>query len=180
MNTTVAPTIAFSPANANFTPGASGWTTTNVSSDTYTIAYTHNATAEEIASTTVSVSGEKDSHGNVQATPTVSPAFLIDTKRPTVVSINRTGSQFTKGPTVTYTVTFSEAVSSVDEADFTPVAINGTVSTGNVLAGSVNTTDNITYTVSVTNLTGDGDTRLDLAASPTINDANGNALTAPH
>lgn len=177
MNTGVAPTIVFSPVNANFTPGAGAWTVGNT---VYTITYTHNATAEEIPSSTVTVNLAKDANGNVQNVGGASGAIAIDTKRPTVVSINRAAGQYTNGPTVSYVVTFSEYVNNVDEADFTPFKINGTVSVGNVLLGSVTTTDNVTWNVSVTNLTGDGDTRLDLAASPTINDSNNNALTAPH
>ncbi|WP_436277694.1 Ig-like domain-containing protein, partial [Pseudomonas umsongensis] len=64
---------------------------------------------------------------------------------------------------VNYTVTFSQAVTGVDQSDFT-LASSGTA-TGSI--GSVTTTDNITYTVNVNGLAGDGTLRLDLKSSGT-------------
>ncbi len=73
-------------------------------------------------------------------------------------------SALTNAGMVKFTVTFSEAVTGVSQGDFTPTATSGSVA-GNV--ATVATADNITYTVTVQNVTGDGTLRLDLNASGT-------------
>lgn len=86
---------------------------------------------------------------------------------PSVGSIVRTGGGSTivdhAATSLTYTVTFNEAVTGVDTSDFTLVktsSANGTI-------GGISTTDNITYTVTVSGLSGDGTLGLDLNASGT-------------
>ena len=64
---------------------------------------------------------------------------------------------------VNYTVTFSQAVTGVDLNDFT---LNSTGTATGTIAG-ITTSDNITYTVNVNSLTGDGTLRLDLKSSGT-------------
>lgn len=183
MNPSSAPTITFS--NGTFgsaTPVNTGGYTNgwNAANTVYAIDYTNSTTTEEFGAVTVSANGAQDAVGNTQTTLGTSAAsFILDTKRPTVFSINRVSGQYTNGSQVSYSVTFTEAVSNVNENDFTPVNINGTVSTGNVKVGSIATLNSITYTLVVENLTGDGDVRLDVNGSTaTINDTHGNALNA--
>ncbi|MFS2161100.1 Ig-like domain-containing protein [Pseudomonas sp. Pseusp122] len=86
---------------------------------------------------------------------------------PSVGSIVRSGGGSTivdhAATSLTYTVTFNEGVTGVDKNDFTLVktgSVNGTVS-------GVSTADNITYTVTVDGLSGDGTIALDLNATGT-------------
>ena len=93
--------------------------------------------------------------------------FAIDViDAPSVASIARTGGAgadvLASTDSVTYTVTFSQAVTGVDAADFA-VTASGTAA-GNIDAVSGSGT---TYTVTVDTLSGDGTLRLDLNASGT-------------
>jgi len=83
---------------------------------------------------------------------------------PSVSSIVRaSGSGTTNASQVSYTVTFSRAVSGVDTSDFTVTAASGTV-VGTVASVTGSGT---TYTVTVNSVTGDGALRLDLKSSGT-------------
>jgi hypothetical protein len=105
-----------------------------------------------------------DAAGNI-----ANQAFTITvTSGPSVTSIVRTGSASGTvagtAANISYTVTFSSAVTGVDASDFTLSA------TGNASAsiGSVTSTDGgVTYTVTLNTLTGDGTLRLDLKSSGT-------------
>ena len=107
----------------------------------------------------------------------VSAAAPVDNTPPTVESITRatTGSGATNATSVTYTVTFSEAVSGVRSDDFT-LSPTGTV-TGTVASAS-SSDGGITWTVTVNGISGDGTLRLDLKGSGTsIVDLAGNLLS---
>ncbi len=80
---------------------------------------------------------------------------------PTVVSIVRVDGSPTSADTIQFTVTFSEDATDVDTADFTVTTVNGDV-TGSV--DSVVSIDASTYTVTVNNITGTGEVRLDVLA----------------
>lgn len=86
---------------------------------------------------------------------------------PSATSIVRTASAPAgvdhAAASASYNMTFSEAVTGVDASDFTLVG-SGTASAS---IASVTTSDNITYTVSVNGLAGDGTLRLDLNGSGT-------------
>ncbi|MDR3440647.1 DUF4347 domain-containing protein [Telmatospirillum sp.] len=119
-----------------------------------------------------------DSHGNaVDATlngEASTAGVLVDAVPPVVSTITTTGTTLNNQSSETFTVTFSEAVSGVDASDFT-LHTTGTAA-GTV--GSVTTSDNITYTVTVGSVTGDGALRLDLNGSGTgIADLATNAIT---
>lgn len=93
-------------------------------------------------------------------------AFTINvTDSPAVSSIVRETAAAVDhaASSVNYTVTFSQAVTGVDLSDFT---LNATGTATGTIAG-ITTSDNITYTVNVSNLTGDGTLRLDLNSSGT-------------
>src|SRR3954451_11852326 len=85
---------------------------------------------------------------------------------PVVLSINPAAptTTITNATSVTYAVTFGEAVTGVDAADF-KVATNGTVQTATpfVVAGS-----GATYTVKINGIAGAGELRLDLLDNDTI------------
>ena len=86
---------------------------------------------------------------------------------PTVTSIERAAGA-TPGAdhaatSLTFVVTFSEAVSGVDASDFTLTKSD----TANATIGAVTSIDGISYSVEVSNPVGDGTLRLDLNASGT-------------
>jgi glycosidase len=103
------------------------------------------------------------------------PAYTVGRKAPTVLSIARKSSGASN---LTFTVTFSEAVSGVDIADFM-VVMTGTVTGARVqqVTGSNNQ-----YTVTVSNILGGrrgGTLSLKVLANGTILDLHGNSLAGP-
>jgi hypothetical protein len=99
-------------------------------------------------------------------------AYEFDNTPPTVVSITRADPNPTNAAVVTFTVTFTEAVTGVDVNDFalTVTGISGASVTGVSGSGAV-------YTVTVSTGTGDGTLRLDIPNTATITDLAGNALS---
>jgi beta-lactamase superfamily II metal-dependent hydrolase len=112
-----------------------------------------------------------DLAGNAFATPFTGQVYTIDRTAPTVVSIDRASANPSSAATVDYTVTFSEAVTGVDNADFTVVASG---LTGTSVAGV--TGSGATRTVTVNTGTGDGTLHLDLVDNDTITDLATNPL----
>ncbi len=112
------------------------------------------------------------------ASPASTPLTVtIDTAAPVISSIKRLNpaTYSTNGGTVVYRVTFAEAVSGVDIADFT-LTKSGTA--GTLSSVAADSTASV-YDVTVTGVSGDGTLRLDLAASGTgIVDVAGNAIAA--
>jgi trimeric autotransporter adhesin len=96
--------------------------------------------------------------------------YTIDKTAPTVTTITRVNTDPTAAASVDFLVTFSESVTGVDSADFvlTTTGVSGTSITGVTGSGP--------YTVSVNTGSGSGTIRLDVAGSPTVSDAAGNAL----
>ncbi|MFM8268433.1 MAG: S8 family serine peptidase [Ilumatobacteraceae bacterium] len=110
--------------------------------------------------------------------------ITIDTAVPTV-SIARVSNEFVTGGTVTWEVTFSEVVvaATVNAGDFAMTTVSGACDSGGSAAAvgaPTQQTDLTKWRIS----SGTGGTnqncvlRLDLAASPTISDAAGNAVAA--
>ncbi|MBR7748505.1 DUF4347 domain-containing protein, partial [Undibacterium baiyunense] len=97
-----------------------------------------------------------------------------DTTPPSVLSINRTGAANTNASSVQFAVTFSESVTGVDNSDFTltkSAGVNGDIAS---ISGS-----GANYVVTVNNLSGNGNLRLDLNSSGTnILDTAGNTIFA--
>jgi rhamnogalacturonan endolyase len=108
-----------------------------------------------------------------------SPGFTvrIDTRAPTVVSVNRQNptAASSSADTITFRMTFSEQVSGVDASDFTPVfsgSLAGAISGVAQVGGGV-------FDVTIGPLAGEGGVRLDVNASGTgVADIAGNALNA--
>jgi hypothetical protein len=99
---------------------------------------------------------------------------LVDGTDPTVASVDTVGNATTNAASVSYTVTFSEAVSGVNASDFTLTtsgSATGSIASVTAVGGSSNT-----YTVTVDNVSGAGTLRLDVNASSGIVDAAGTAV----
>ncbi len=112
---------------------------------------------------------------SVSNLPKNGDTYTIDKTAPTVSSITATlpsNTNPTNVTIVTYTVTFSEAVTGVDASDFA-LTTSGTSGTVSVVSGS-----GTTYGVTVSSISGTGTLRLDLNSSGTgITDAVGNAIS---
>jgi autotransporter-associated beta strand protein len=102
---------------------------------------------------------------------TAGQVYSVDTVPPVVQSVVATAANPTNAATVTYAVTFSEAVTGVDATDFalTTTGLSGASVTG--VAGS-----GATYTVTVNTGSGTGTLRLDVADDDSILDAVTNPL----
>ncbi|MGH9266956.1 MAG: Ig-like domain-containing protein, partial [Acidimicrobiales bacterium] len=111
--------------------------------------------------------------GGANTSPLSAPlAVTIDYTAPTAQSIAPVGSPAPNATTFTQTITFSEAVTGVDIADFN-VSHTGTAS---ATVGSV-VGSGTTYTVTLTGVSGDGTIGLDLKNTGTgIADKAGNAI----
>ncbi len=115
-------------------------------------------------------------NGPLEATHTSDQTYTVDQTGPTVTSITRRtpGTGVTNADTLVFRVTFSEAVSNLDVADFAVTGTTGTV-TGVVSAGG-NAYD---VTVSGGDLAGlNGTVALAFSGSQNITDSLGNPLTA--
>ncbi len=102
-------------------------------------------------------------------------AYSVDRTAPTASSIVTADANPTNAATVGWTVTFSEAVSGVDAADFA-LARTGAVSASAAIQSV--TGSGTTRTVTATTVSGEGTLGLNLAVNGTILDVAGNALSA--
>lgn len=96
-----------------------------------------------------------------------------DTSPPTVSGIAYTGPAAANAASLTYRITFNEAVQNVSADDFTLFGVgtaSGVISGANAVMGSGGTA----YDVTVTGVSGTGTLRLDLHPSTDITDASGN------
>lgn len=108
-----------------------------------------------------------------QATGTITNDDFPDTTAPNVQSIARASANpADSGATVTFTVTFSEAVTGVDAADFA-LTTTGSISGATISGVSGGGT---TYTVTVSTGLGAGTVRLDASDNDSIIDAANNPL----
>ncbi|MDF3932364.1 DUF4347 domain-containing protein [Pseudomonas citronellolis] len=99
-------------------------------------------------------------------------SVLVDGVAPSATSIVRVDPEVSGGSTLSFQVTFSEAVSGVDVSDFTLVGSGSASGTIRSITGSGNS-----FVVVVDNVSGDGTLRLDLNSSATgIADQAGNAI----
>jgi hypothetical protein len=141
-------TITFSEAVSGFTNAdltiANGTLTSVGSSDggiTWTATFTPTSTITDTSNViTLDNSGVTNASGNAGSGTTDSNNYAIDTVRPTA-TIVVADSALAVGQTSVVTITFSEAVTGFSLADLT--VSNGTLS-------SLSTSDNITYTATLT------------------------------
>ena len=129
----------------------------------------------DVAGVSVQVEGARDAHGNLMVPANTTDLFAIETENPAVVSITRIDHSPTNADTVSFQVLFSEEVTGFDLSDLV-FGSGGTVEfepLGTPVTGSGDT-----YTVTVTNVLGDGPLELKiygLTGSATIYDLTGNA-----
>ncbi len=102
-----------------------------------------------------------------------SAGVLAGVAPPSVVSINRSNpsSQTTSASSVTFSVTFSEALSGVDATDFALALSGASASTPVVVGGGP-----AVYSVTVNGISGTGTVGLNLVDNGSIHDALGNSL----
>ncbi|NML24689.1 DUF4347 domain-containing protein, partial [Zoogloea dura] len=108
--------------------------------------------------------GIADRAGNALAGGATGQLYTLDAGLPAVLSITRNSQEVTAADSVSFTVSFNEAVSGVDATDFIIDKGDGvTASSGDVSVSGSGTT----YTVTVANVAGDGRLSVDLKASGT-------------
>ncbi len=144
------------------------------------------ALAEDTAHTIMADVSDAAGNGAEQA----SSSITRDATAPTVSRIERydpdnpgrAPNETTNSETVTFRVTFSEAVQNVGAEDFTVSAGPGVTQTE---TGTINVQpaatdgDGAVYDVTVSGIEGNGTLGLGFAENPTITDLAGNALTGP-
>jgi hypothetical protein len=179
MNTSVAPPITINSGGVNWgtqtnSGGTNGWV-----GAVYTATFTHNGTQQTISgiSTSVGVGGAQDLALNANTGAATSASFNLDTQNPTVLSINRASATPINATSVSYTVTFSEAVqaTSITAADFN-IAATGPTGTS-ITSISPSSGNSATFTVTVNAGTGDGTIGLDWTSSGNATDIPGNVGT---
>ena len=177
-------------ADFGFVTSGTGGTAPSITSvssgpaSTYTVTVNTSATtgtnAGSIGLNLISAGSIADAAGNALSTTTFTgQTYTYDTTAPTVVSINRSGTNPTNVGPLGFTVTFSEPVSNVVAADFGLASSN---ITGTPTIGTPSgTAPTATWTVSVTTsgVTGanNGSIGLNLTSAGSIADAAGNALS---
>ncbi|WP_439749030.1 Ig-like domain-containing protein [Ectopseudomonas mendocina] len=108
---------------------------------TWTATFTPSANISDATNLiTLDNTGVMDQAGNIGSGTTDSVNYAIDTQRPTA-SIVVTDTTLKAGQTTTVTITFSEAVTGLDIADF---------NVANGILSNLSTSDNITYTATLT------------------------------
>ena len=123
------------------------------------------------ASITVAAASYADAAGNPGGAGT-SPSLTFDTRAPSATIVTAAASP-SNAAELTYTVTFSEAVTGVGADDFAVVTTGGTAT---ATVGAVIATGTPgQYALRLTNVAGDGGLRLDLKAGTDVRDAAGNA-----
>ena len=178
--TYVVPADAFTDADGNpltYTAALSdgGMLPSWLTFDPATRTFTGTPTAADVGTVSVKVTAS-DGSDSVSDTFDIVVSLPADTTAPTVTSIVRQtpASSPTNADSLTWRVTFSEAVSNVDTADF---AVSGTTATLSVSAVS-GVTGAYDVTASGGNLAGVTATvTLSIAAGHNIQDAASNALT---
>jgi hypothetical protein len=103
------------------------------------------------------------------------PVYNIDHIAPTVSSINLVSASPTNAASVSWTVTFSEAVANVGTGNFALVQAGGV--SGATITGVSGTSPTATWTVTANTGSGSGTLGLNLGSAGTIVDTAGNALT---
>ena len=177
--TYVVPADAFTDADGNpltYTAALSdgGMLPSWLTFDPATRTFTGTPTAADVGTVSVKVTASDGNGDSVSDTFDIVVSLPADTTAPTVTSIVRQTptSSPTNADSLTWRVTFSEAVSNVDTADF---AVSGTTATLSVSAVS-----GVTYDVTASggNLAGvTAPVTLSIAAGHNIQDAASNALT---
>lgn len=137
-------------------------------------SFDYSATALPAGSHTFSAAAES---GGTYSPASPATLVVVDTTAPTVSSILRFDPQLSAvvASSVTYRVTFAEAVNGVSPAAF-QLSVTGTAAAS---VSGVTPVDAATYDIAVTGISGEGTLRLDLkAAAPGLTDVAGNPISA--
>ena len=152
-------------------------TTTAGSGNSFTATYIMTASdASGVIPFSIAFSNTAGTSGTQATATTNGSSVNFDKTQPTITSINRQSpvTDPTNAASVTFRVTFSEAVSEVDITDFNVVTggtASGVVSSATPISSDV-------YDLIITSVSGNGTLRLDLNSTGTgITDAAGNAIT---
>lgn len=176
-------TVQFSAAVASFDAskvrlsGTAGATTATLVSGSGSGPYDVKVTGMSSSGTVIAdlYAGAGYTAGGIPSVASTSTDNTVtyDNVAPAVSSIVRDGSTPTNAASVTFTVTFSEAVNNVDTTDFA-LATTGSIAGANI---SNVTGSGATRTVTVATGTGDGDIGLNLPAGSDIADDATNTLS---
>jgi hypothetical protein len=166
-------TVTFSEPVTGFTAGdiaVSNGSVSNFAGGGASYTFDLTPAANGLVTATIAANVAVDAAGNGNTAASFSRTY--DTIAPGVASITRADPNPTSAASVTFVVTFTEAVTGVGVADFalTVTGISGASVTGVSGSGAV-------YTVTVSTGTGDGTLRLDIPNTATITDLAGNALS---
>jgi hypothetical protein len=156
--------------------GVTGATVSGVSGGptTYTVAVSTGTGSGTLRLDVPGTASITDTVGNpLSGLPyTSGESYTIDKTAPTVVSILRASPNPTNAASVSYTVTFSEAVTGVGASDFSLTLSGITGATVSGVSGGPTT-----YTVAISTGTGSGTLKLDVPGTASIADAAGNSLS---
>ena len=177
-------TITFSEAVSGFTVNditaengtLSGFTPT-IPGTVWTVQVTPAADGDVTLQIGANVATDAAGNANTAAAPATSTYTAPDTVAPTVTSVTRQtpATSPTNADSLTWRVTFSEAVENVDMADFTVSGSTATVTNVQPVGGETGVHD---VTVSGGDLAGyTGTVTLEFAGGQNIQDAAGNRLT---
>ncbi|HPI81058.1 MAG TPA: Ig-like domain-containing protein, partial [Cyclobacteriaceae bacterium] len=123
MDNTQFPAITFNPANGNLSAPSPTMANWNPAKTVFTITYTHDLTPETIPSVTARANGAIDTNGNAQTALSISPAFAIDTQRPSAsISTNDANGYVKEGQAIVISATFSEPMA---DAPVVRIAMSG-------------------------------------------------------
>jgi hypothetical protein len=168
-NTTVAPTLIFSPDIAGSLVGGGG---TWFSFGTQLLIFYGIADKNiDLSAVTIDVVGGQDVNGNVLLDYNPEVEFGIDTLNPTVLTFdddNDDGEVSDADNVVNYTLTFSEEVTSLIDTDLT-------ITGGNLTGGPILAVGGLSATFQVT-ADDESTANLSVTVNPSVVDVNGNRL----
>lgn len=154
-----------------FTRNGTAWTerqkwiaSDDAAGDRFGVAVAHNAG-------TGIVGGYRNDDGGIDSGSVY--IFEFDDTAPTVNAITPGTAGPTNADSVSFTVTFSEAVQNFNNASDVAITHGGTASSGVTITGGPTT-----YTVTVNNITGDGSFILAVNTASDVQDLAGNALAS--
>jgi hypothetical protein len=142
---------SWSAGVATYTVTHSGAWNSSTDTGTYTIG--------------IAAGSVKDLAGNAVAANASAKTFNV-TNNPAVVSINRAGASLTNATSETFTVTFSQAVTGVAASNFT--VVDGSGVTGNTIGTPTTSDGGTTWSVTVSNVAGNGTLGLNLSGIGSI------------
>ena len=150
---------------------ASGTVAVSGSGLTYTVTVS-NITGDGSLGISIAAGTATDKAGNAAPAAT-SATFIVDNTAPTI-SIGAPSASYVAGGPVTYTVTYADANFSSSSLALSNITLDPTGTANGTLAVSGS---GLTYTVTVSNITGDGSLGISIAAG-TATDKAGNAAPA--